>query len=181
MGGSWDGDVNDCWEQCFDKSDYVVSQLVDIVNAQNMDGVDIDYEYHLSNPVALDFLENVTVKLRQQLPPDSVITHAPMDSDVLDNSKPYFQLLQRPAMVDSVSFIMPQYYNGPHRPGTDLAPALANFITLADEIYSGDASRVLFGFCIADCSGTGSNVDASRALEIVVEMQVTFMLPSLYP
>ncbi|CAK0798945.1 unnamed protein product, partial [Prorocentrum cordatum] len=41
MGGSWAGDVNDCWEYCFGRVDSVVSRLVEIVDSQGFDGVDI--------------------------------------------------------------------------------------------------------------------------------------------
>ena len=47
MGGSWDGDVNDCWEYCYGKEAKVVSRLVQIVNNMGLDGVDIDFEYRL--------------------------------------------------------------------------------------------------------------------------------------
>jgi hypothetical protein len=31
MGGSWSGDVNDCWEYCYGREEQVVNRLVDIV------------------------------------------------------------------------------------------------------------------------------------------------------
>jgi len=46
MGGSWAGDVNDCWEYCFGREKQVVNRLVKIVGEMNLDGVDIDYEYN---------------------------------------------------------------------------------------------------------------------------------------
>lgn len=44
MGGSWAGDVNDCWLHCFGRETQVVDRLVQIVTQLNLDGVDIDYE-----------------------------------------------------------------------------------------------------------------------------------------
>ena len=44
MGGSWEGDVNDCWKYCFGRETQVVDRLVEIVKENNIDGVDIDYE-----------------------------------------------------------------------------------------------------------------------------------------
>ena len=45
MGGSWNGDTNNCWDYCFDKEDTVSTQLVAIVGTEGYDGVDLDYEY----------------------------------------------------------------------------------------------------------------------------------------
>mmetsp|Transcript_25022 Transcript_25022/g.52269 ORF Transcript_25022/g.52269 Transcript_25022/m.52269 type:complete len:189 (+) Transcript_25022:78-644(+) len=45
MGGSWIGDTNHCWDYCFGKEDTLSTALVNIVNNQNFDGIDIDYEY----------------------------------------------------------------------------------------------------------------------------------------
>ena len=41
MGGSWAGDVNDCWEYCFGRETKVVNQLTQIVRDMGLDGVDI--------------------------------------------------------------------------------------------------------------------------------------------
>lgn len=38
MGGSWSGDVNNCWDYCFGKEEQVASQLVQIVKDNNFDG-----------------------------------------------------------------------------------------------------------------------------------------------
>ena len=43
MGGSWPGDNNNCWDYCFGKEDEVSTQLVSIVQSQNLDGIDLDY------------------------------------------------------------------------------------------------------------------------------------------
>jgi len=88
MGGSWAGDVNDCWEYCFGKEDHVTDQLTTIVNNQNFDGVYIDYEYHYDNPAAITFLKEVTLGLREKLP-TKIVTHAPMDVDLVPTSEYY--------------------------------------------------------------------------------------------
>ena len=64
MGGSWAGDVNDCWEYCFGREDSVINQLTTIVKNQNFDGVDLDYEYFVEKPAAQKFLRDVTFGLR---------------------------------------------------------------------------------------------------------------------
>ena len=43
MGGSWPGDNNNCWDYCFGKEGDVSTQLVSIVQSQNLDGIDLDY------------------------------------------------------------------------------------------------------------------------------------------
>ena len=43
MGGSWPGDNNNCWDYCFGKEEEVSTQLVSIVQSQNLDGIDLDY------------------------------------------------------------------------------------------------------------------------------------------
>lgn len=170
MGGSWAGDVNDCWETCFDKVDSVVSQLTDIVSSQNFDGVDIDYEYFLDKPTAVAFVTDLTIKLKTALPIGKTLSHAPMDGD-LSAGKPYYNIIK--AVAPSVDYLMPQYYNGPFRPASSLDPAMAHLELLVNECFGGDASKVLFGFCIADCSGTGSNVDGPTAANIMQSVRST--------
>jgi len=162
MGGSWAGDANDCWESCFGKVDSIVTQLTTIVNQQGFDGVDIDYEYH-HTAMSEAFLRDLTTQLKASLG-DKVVSHAPMDGDI-SVGKSYFNVLKE--VASSVDYLLPQYYNGPFRPANDLAPALAHYGNLVTEIFGGDASKVLFGFCISDCSSTGSNVNSGQAVEIM--------------
>jgi hypothetical protein len=163
MGGSWAGDVNDCWEACFGHVDAVVSQLTDIVNAQNFDGIDIDYEYfHTSESAA--FLKDLTLGLRQSLGSSKIISHVPMDGDV-EKGKPYFEVLKE--VASSLDYVLPQYYNGPFRPAQSLTEPLGHMGDLINGIFSGDQSKVIFGFCLSDCSGTGSNVNSEQAVSIV--------------
>merc|ERR1712151_668948 len=106
----------------------------------------------------------VTTRLKASLGEDKVVSHAPMDGDLSEGS-PYYNLLQE--VAPSVDFLMPQYYNGPFRPAIDPAPALEHYGHLVDGIFDGNAGKVLFGFCISDCAGTGSNVNGAEAAEIM--------------
>ena len=83
MGGSWDGDVNDCWEYCYGRETQVVDRLVEINNNMGFDGIDLDFEYHITAK-AVTFLNEVTTGLRSKLPAGSEITHAPMDTGKSD-------------------------------------------------------------------------------------------------
>jgi chitinase len=89
MGGSWIGDVNDCWEYCYGREAQVVNRLTQIVGEMGLDGVDIDYEYfHEDNQngsgftkgvEAQKFLREVTLGLRNSLDalrPGMELTHA---------------------------------------------------------------------------------------------------------
>jgi len=141
MGGSWSGDTNNCWDYCFGKEDALSTALVDIVDNQNFDGVDIDYEYcydiankqtgkcpqrtaAYSDLKAQTFLDRLTSQLRTKLDALQVangydrgryvVTHAPMDTDLTPSTSAYFQILrERRADLD---FLMPQFYNGVTRP-----------------------------------------------------------------
>merc|ERR1719188_2731312 len=170
MGGSWAGDVNDCWEHCFGRVDSVVSRLVEIIDSQGFDGVDIDYEYDHSD-TSSEFLKNLTTGLRTALPAGKIISHAPMDGDIAVGA-PYFRVLQE--VASSVDYLLPQYYNGPFRPATDTQPAIDHMGHLVNDIFGGDASKVVFGFCISDCSGTGSNVNSAQAASILEDVAAAF-------
>jgi len=169
MGGSWDG-LNDCWEYCFGKADSVADQLKAIVDDQGFDGVDIDYEY-FHTEASGKFLADLTSALRQKLGQGKIISHAPMDGDI-SMGKPYFNVLK--SVASQLDYVMPQYYNGPFRPANNLSPALAHMGDLVDNMFDGDQSKVLFGFCIADCSGTGSNVNSAQAASIMQQVSVRF-------
>jgi hypothetical protein len=179
MGGSWAGDVNDCWEYCYGRETQVVDRLVQIVNNMGLDGIDIDFEYHVT-PQAVTFLNQVTAGLRDKLPTESEITHAPMDSDIVPG-KPYYDsvLLSTGHLLD---FLMPQYYNGITRPvmdsiyssGYGASSALSHYRTIVDGIYEGDSKRIVFGFCISDCSGTGSNANGSQASAVMTDLATEY-------
>lgn len=168
MGGSWHGDVNDCWEQCFDRVDSVVAQLKSIVVNQGFDGIDIDYEYFM-NAKSVSFLTDLTIKLKTALGSDKVVSHAPMDSD-LDAGDVYFNVLKN--VAHSVDYVLPQYYNGFLRPVSDMLPVLTHFGDLVHGVFNGDESKVIFGFCISDCPGF--NVEGGQAVQILEALDVEF-------
>merc|ERR1711862_1048490 len=154
----------------------VINQLNTIVRAQNFDGVDIDYEYFYSSTEAQNFLKSVTTGLRSTLPQGSIVTHAPMDPDLLPDTA-YYKLLKE--VSSSLDFIMPQYYNGYTRPaidgidgtGSGSISALSHYNTLVNDMFDGHATKVIFGFCISDCSGTGSNANAVQAAKVMSSLR----------
>jgi len=181
MGGSWSGDVNDCWEYCYGKENYVVSQLTDIVNELGADGVDLDYEYFYEDNQNLSgfgkgaeaqkFLRDVTLGLRSSLPVGSIVTHAPMDSDMVPGTA-YYDLLQD--ISYSLDFLMPQYYNGITRPVNNFNAALGHYTQLVNDFFDGDATRMVFGFCISDCSSTSSNASGSQAKSVMTQVNTAY-------
>jgi len=171
MGGAWAGDVNDCWEYCFDRVDSVVSQLTNIVADQGFDGVDIDYEYH-HTATSTTFLTDLTIKLKQALG-NKIVSHAPMDSQI-DQGDIYYNVLQNVAQY--VDYLLPQYYNGFLRPinvGNDMLPVLEHFGNLVNGIFNGDESKVVFGFCISDCIA-GHNANGAQAVRVLEDLEMEY-------
>jgi len=174
MGGSWSGDYNNCWDHCFGKEDDLSTALVDIIDNQNFDGIDIDYEYCYdiagtqsgrcgqrnttlySDTAAQTFLNDMTSLMRTKL--DALqasngynrgryeVTHAPMDTDLLPNTK-YFEILHnRQADLD---FLMPQFYNGVTRPAAGIeqshqgGPSAATmFGSLSNDLFDSEPNKV---------------------------------------
>jgi len=205
MGGSWSGDQNNCWDYCFGKESTIADQLVAIIDDQNLDGIDLDYEYcydvagkqsgrcaqrsdlYYSDDAAQNFLDVMTASLRTKLDDLQAsngysrgryeVTHAPMDSDLYPSSSAYFQILkERRADLD---FLMPQFYNGVTRPhidgvgssGAGSQSAGAMFASLANDMFDAEPNKVVFGFCIQDCSGTGSNANAGQAVTVMSDLK----------
>ena len=118
----------------------------------DLDGVDLDYEYFYGDDQnnlgfskgleAQQFLSLVTAGLRQKLPTNSILAHAPMDLDLVPGSA-YYDILKNHA--HEIDFLMPQYYNGITRPGSDFGVALDHYTVLVDEIFGGDPTKVVFG------------------------------------
>ena len=168
MGGSWAGDNNDCWEYCFGREDDVVNQLTDIVSEMNLDGVDIDYEYFYEDnqngsdftkgEEAQTFLREITLGLRDSLPVDSELTHAPMEPDAVPGTG-YYSVLQD--VAHTLDFLMPQYYNGYVRSHINFDGALAHYTVLTDDLFGGDPTKIVYGFCINDCGSFNLNGEES--------------------
>jgi len=202
MGGSWSGDQNNCWDYCFGQEDKLSTDLVNMIKDQNLDGIDIDYEYCYdvagkqagkcaqrsslySDEKAQLFLNSMTSLLRTKLDVLQTsngynrgryeITHAPMDTDLAPSNgydSKYFDILhERRADID---FLMPQFYNGYTRAGIDgfdgtgagSIRASTIYSSLANNMFDNEPNKVVFGHCISDCAGTGSNVDANQAVQI---------------
>jgi len=179
MGGSWAGDTNDCWDYCFGREDQVVNRLTAIVNEMDFDGIDIDYEYFYEDnqngsgftkgAQAQKFLFDVTVGLRNTMPAGSELTHAPMEPD-MEPDTAYFNVLK--SVADSLDFLMPQYYNGYVRSSTNFPGALSHFTTITNEMFNGDASKIVYGFCIDDC-GT-FNLDGYQSADVMEQLSETY-------
>ncbi|KAL7533006.1 hypothetical protein ACHAXR_004990 [Thalassiosira sp. AJA248-18] len=198
MGGSWLG-----WDYCFGEEDALSTALVNIVQAQNFDGIDIDYEYCYdkasnrhwgcgqvtslySDTAAQNFLRTMTRLLRQKL--DAItpsreyeLSHVPMDSDMVTDS-PYYTILKEESA--NLNYVMPQFYNGVTRPAQDgfadngvgnvSALSIYNNIVKADGIFPGQPNKVVFGFCISqDCINNGSGVTSSQAVSVLQEIKAT--------
>merc|ERR1719356_1746520 len=100
-----------------------------------------------------------------------------MDSDLTPSNSAYFQILKkRRADLD---FIMPQFYNGVTRAhvdglegsGVGALSAASMFDSLSNDMFDSEPSKVVFGFCISDCAGTGSNVNGNQAVEIMSDLK----------
>jgi len=143
-----------------------------------------------SDEKAQTFLDTLTSNLRVKLDALQVsneynrgryeITHAPMDSDLVPSNgfaSQYFRILKdRRADLD---FLMPQFYNGVTRPGLDgvdgtgagAMSAAVMFSSLANDLFDQEPHKVVFGFCISDCSGTGSNISSDAAVEVMSDLK----------
>jgi len=172
MGGSWAGDSNDCWDYCFGRETQVVNRLTDIVNNMGLDGIDIDYEYFYEDnqngsgftkgAQAQTFLKDVTLGLRSSMPAGAELTHAPMEPDMVPG-KAYYNVLKE--VASSLDFLMPQYYNGYVRSHTNFPGALSHYNTITNEMFNGDASKIVYGFCINDCGAF--NLDGYQSAEVM--------------
>jgi len=151
--GGWS--MNKGWPYC--TVDILVPQIVKIVNDLGLDGIDIDYEM---DPPDQDFVVNLTKTLRSQLP-GKLLTHVP-ENNQMDQGAAYWNITLK--IKDDVDFIMIQYYNDAPNPVTDPASAETHYSNIVKGIFGGDASKVLFGFCITEC--TKWNMDGAGAASI---------------
>jgi hypothetical protein len=53
-----------------------------------------------------------------------------------------------------------------------MLPVMSHFGDLVHGIFQGDESKVIFGFCIRECSGF--NVDGNEAIRILEELAMEF-------
>lgn len=140
-----------------------------------------------SDTKAQKFLDTLTSKLRTKLDALQVsngynrgryeLTHAPMDIDVSTPDSKYYQILKN--RRDDLDFLMPQFYNGVTRPGIDgvdgvgagAMSAASLFGLLSNSLFEGEPFKVIFGFCISDCSGTRSNVNGTKAVQVLSDLK----------
>lgn len=70
---------------------------------------------------------------------------------------------------------MPQFYNSITRPaldgfdgsGSGMVSASSVYTNIANDLFPGEPDKVVFGFCISDCSGTGSNTNGFQAANVM--------------
>merc|ERR1711862_989909 len=55
--------------------------------------------------------------------------------------------------------------------GSGSISALSHYQNLVDDMFGGDYTKVIFGFCISDCSGTGSNANAMQASDVMKSLR----------
>jgi len=155
--------MNDYWHYC--NLDTLVTDLVDIANKYNLDGIDIDYEI---DPPNEQFVIGLSNGLRKNLPSGKLVTHVPMNN-LVDSGSSYWKILQQ---CEGVDFISVQYYNDNPNPLTNPTSAVNHYKTIVSDLYKGDASKVVFGLCITDCNGY--NMDASHASSITKSLVSAF-------
>ena len=180
MGGKWKDDPNNCWDYCFGRESSVVKRLTDIVTSLSLDGVDINYLYFYEDgqngsnftkgKEAQMFIKNVTTGLRDSLPKGSLISHSIQDIDLIPESQ-YDSLLSN--LSSQLDFLMVHYYNGFSRPiidGIEAATserisALSHYTRIVNNLFFGDSTKVVFGFCISDCND--SNAKGTEAAAVM--------------
>lgn len=185
MGGTWRGDVNDCWEYCFGREKDIVERLTEIVTSLSLDGVEINYLYFTEDgqygsnftkgAIAQTFLKDLTLGLRNSLPPGSLISHSVKDAHLISESA-YFSLLSN--ISSSIDFLMVGYFNGYARPvldgiegiGQGTISTLSHYKTLVDNIFQSDPTKVVFGFCISECDSTNSSATGLEASIVMTNL-----------
>jgi len=98
-----------------------------------------------------------------------------MDVDLVIDS-PYYQILK--THHEHLNFLMPQFYNGITKPTLGFTSALPErpsldqvYSNLANDMFPGQPEKIVFGFCIDDCSVTGSNTNSVEAVGIYQELK----------
>ena len=132
-----------------------------------------------SDVFAIDFLGHLTTNLRTKLNvlgDNYELIHSPMDYDV-EEVTPYFTKLQE--VRDSLDFLIVRFYNGKTRPvpdefgGDSIGEVSAQSIyeDVAKVLFDNEPVKVVFGFCISDCSATGSNASGGQAATIMSQIK----------
>jgi len=149
LGSVGGASMNKYWKDCTVAN--LVPQLVSIVNSAGLDGIDIDYEV---DPPDQAFVVNLTKQLRTSLPAGKLLTHVP-ENNLMDQNAAYWNIMLQ--IKDQVDFISIQYYNDSPNPLTDPNGAMTHYDNVVKGIFGGDASKVVFGVCITECSSWNMN------------------------
>ncbi len=171
-------DMNPYWDACVSAgASSFVNQLVAIVKNQGFDGIDIDYEYDVSTSARQNFLSGITTGLRASLPSGSLVTHVPMDADLVPGQG-YYSVLQ--GVASSLSYLNIQYYNSIVNTAADgftgassnacyggpCQSAISHYQNLVSNMFNGDATKLVFGFCLTECNSFDvTGVQAAAILE----------------
>jgi chitinase len=151
--------MNRYWKYC--TVEKLVSDLVAMVNEYDLDGIDIDYEV---DPPSSSFVVDLHNNLRTQLPSGTLLTHAP-ENNMMVSGGAYWNIL---AQCKDTDFISVQYYNDDPNPAHDASGSIAHYQDVVNNLYGGDASKVVFGFCITDCSS--DNMAAAEAAAFTAQL-----------
>lgn len=100
-----------------------------------------------------------------------------MDIDVSRPDSKYYQILKN--RKDDLDFLMPQMYNGVTRPivdgvdgvGAGSMSSVDLFGNLSNDMFDHEPHKVVFGFCISDCSYTGSNANGAEAVQVISDLK----------
>jgi len=152
--GGWS--MNNWWKDC--TVDSLVSQLSNAVTSVGLDGIDIDYEV---DPPNASYVVNLTNSLRAKLGTGKLLTHVPENNQMVKNGT-YWNIIAQ--VKNEIDFIMVQYYNDNPNPLTDPNGAISHYETIVTDLFGGDATKVVFGFCITECKGY--NMDGQQAANI---------------
>jgi len=147
--------MNSHWKSC--EMNSLIKKLVDMVNQYDLDGIDIDYEI---DPPNAQYVIGLSNGLRNSLPAGKLLTHVP-ENNLMDKGASYWNILQQ---CNGVDFISVQYYNDNPNPVTDPSGAIAHYKAIVSDIYKGDATKVVFGMCISECSRWNMNVASAATI-----------------
>lgn len=154
------------WAHC--TVDSLVTQIVSIVDRVGLDGVDIDYEV---DPPNQTFVIDLNNRLHAALP-GKLLTHAP-ENNLMVSGGPYWNILTK---CTGVSYISVQYYNDRPDPISNPSGSIAHYQAIVKNIFGGDATKVVFGYCITDCPryNMGASAAADFTKQLIAAVGPTF-------
>jgi len=142
-----------------------------------------------SDEKAQIFLSRLTSELRSKL--DAIpgrptrqryeLSHKAFDVDLIGEESPFFKILQEHSA--DIDYVLGRFYSGITQPAIDglffkepasaqLFPSAGDiYATIVNGIFGGDATKVVFGFCISGCSSTLTNTNSSEAVKIMRDLK----------